>query len=270
MTCEKRGVFLLSERKFDEVPWTIGQTFAGVLFTLLPWLVFTLLLSVETTSSTTSRPKVFSFQQDIVHAVVQLVVGILSEGFFVIAPIYFAHRITQGWHHSGKTRWRTMLDTLGFRRFKVLSSCTLIIMFFLGLIAANILYGIFIAVFHLNIQTNDQVVLEQGPLLPLTTYVTLAMAVFIAPICEEVFFRSFTFMGLRRGMPLALCVIVSALLFAVAHADLPSFPVLFVIGLALAIIRWRTRSIWPGLLLHTLNNATSALFIVLTLHGGRF
>jgi uncharacterized protein len=255
----------LSQHESDEVPWTIEQTCVGVLFTLLPWLVFSFLLT--SSGSTTSQPKVFSVQQDIVNALVGLVVGIISEGIFLIAPAYFVNRTTDHPLHPEIARWRTMLDTLGFRRFNVLRSSRLIGLFFLALIAVNILYSDLITVFHLHIQTNDQVVLDRGRLLPITTYTTLAMAVFIAPICEEVFFRSFTFMGLRRGMPLALSIIVSALIFAIAHGDPASFLVLFCIGLALAILRWRTRSIWPGIILHTLNNAASALLIILSLHG---
>jgi membrane protease YdiL (CAAX protease family) len=254
----------------DEVPWNTQQTFAGVLFTLLPWLIFSLLLTVGAGlvpgAPTTSQPKVFSLQQDILNAVVGLIVGALSEGFFLVAPLYFARRATR-WSHSETARRRTILDTLGFRRFDILLSLILVFVFFLGMIAVNVLYSILITKFQLHIQTNDQVVLERGRVLPITTYVTLALAVFIAPTCEEVFFRSFTFMGLRRGMPLPLAVTVSALIFGVAHADPASFPILFVIGIALAIVRWRTRSIWPGILLHTLNNATSALLIIVTLHG---
>jgi membrane protease YdiL (CAAX protease family) len=60
---------------------------------------------------------------------------------------------------------------------------------------------------------------------------------------------------------------LSALIFAAAHFDPASFPVLFFIGLALAIARWRTRSIWPGIILHLLNNGLSAVLVVLALHG---
>ena len=253
------------QREFDEVPWTIQQTFIGVLFTLLPWLVFSFLLS--TSSSTTAQPKVFSLQQDIVNAVVGLIIGIIGEGIFLIAPAYFAHRTANHALYPQRARWRAMLNTLGFRRFNVLRSLALVILFFLGLIIVNDLYGLLITVFHLHIQTNDQRVLEHGRLLPIATYTTLAAAVLIAPICEEVFFRSFTFMGLRNGMTLAQSIVISGLIFAVAHDDPASFPVLFVIGLMLAIIRWRTRSIWPGIILHTLNNAASALLIILSLHG---
>jgi membrane protease YdiL (CAAX protease family) len=68
-------------------------------------------------------------------------------------------------------------------------------------------------------------------------------------------------------MPLALAVILSAFIFAAVHNDLPSFPVLFCIGILLALLRWRTRSLWPGILLHLLNNAWSAISILLILRG---
>jgi uncharacterized protein len=258
----------LLQHKFDEVPWTIQQTFASILLTLLPWLAFSFLLT--STGSTTPQPQNFSFQQDIENAIAALIVGIISEGIFLIAPAYIVNRTTSRSLQPWTARWRTMLDTLGFRRFNVLRSLALVVLFFVALIVVNDLYSLAITTFHLHIQTNDRVVLERGRVLPITMYTTLASAVLIAPICEEVFFRSFIFMGLLRGMPLALSTVLSALIFAVAHGDPASFPVLFVIGLALAIVRWRTHSIWPGIILHMLNNATSTLLIILTLHHIQF
>jgi membrane protease YdiL (CAAX protease family) len=258
----------LLQHDSDEVPWTIEQTLAGALFTLVPWLVFAFLLTKF--GSATPQPKVLSLQQDIMNAVVVLVVALISEGIFLVAPAYFVKRTISYALSPLRARQQTLLDTLGFRRFNVLRSLMLVILFFLGLIAVNVLYTLLITTFHLPIQTNDQIVLERGRVAPVSTYTTLAVAVLIAPICEEVFFRSFIFMGLRRGMPLTLAIVLSALLFGVAHGDPASFPVLFIIGLALAVLRWRTHSIWPGIILHTLNNATSALLIILVLRGVQF
>ncbi|MFL5707338.1 MAG: type II CAAX prenyl endopeptidase Rce1 family protein [Ktedonobacteraceae bacterium] len=39
------------------------------------------------------------------------------------------------------------------------------------------------------------------------------------------------------------------------------------IGLALAFLRWRTNSIWPGILLHMLNNSLGAFTIILVMNG---
>jgi membrane protease YdiL (CAAX protease family) len=43
--------------------------------------------------------------------------------------------------------------------------------------------------------------------------------------------------------------------------------VLLIIGLALAIIRWRTASIWPAMFLHMLNNGIGAASILLVMWG---
>src|SRR5258708_21288540 len=102
-----------------------------------------------------------------------------------------------------------------------------------------------ITALHLHVRTNDQVILENSRIAPITTYATLLVSVLIAPFCEEVFFRSFVFCGLLRGMSLVWSIIFSALIFGVAHADPASFAVLFFIGIALAYLRWRTHSIWP-------------------------
>ena len=74
-------------------------------------------------------------------------------------------------------------------------------------------------------------------------------------------------MGLRQAMPLGWAIVLSAFFFAVAHGDPGSFAVLFIIGLALAFLRWRTNSLWPGILLHLVNNGIGALAIILVMQG---
>jgi uncharacterized protein len=258
----------LLQREFDQVPWTMKQTLVGVFFTLLPWLIFFLIVTLGLPfTSTTPTPKAFSLQQDMANAVVGLVVSIISEGIFLLAPLHFAYRTMRYPLHPWTARWRALPDILGFRRFPILRSLALVVLSFVVVITVNYLYSLIITTFHLQIKTNDQMILDRGRVLPITTYTTLGMAVFIAPICEEIFFRSFTLMGLRRGMSVTPAIILSALIFALAHADPASFPVLFIIGMALAIVRLRTHSIWPSIILHTLNNATSALLIILILQG---
>ena len=143
----------------------------------------------------------------------------------------------------------------------------MIVLLFLTFYFVNGFYQYVITVFHLNLQTNDQVILQQSKEAPLTTYATLVASVLVAPICEETFFRGFVFAGFLNRMPVVVAILLSSLLFAVAHADLGSFAVLFFIGLALAFVRWRTRSGWPGILLHLLNNGIGALVIVLVMQG---
>ncbi len=249
------------EKQPDETPWTIQQTFLGTLLTIVPWILITVVLNNVSGRPVRNTP--LSLQADFTAALITFFVSSLVEGAFLIAPFYFASRAFR----PVATRTRLALKALGFRRFQAGVAFSWILLLSFVIFGANALYGYLIQTFHLPLQTNDQVILMFSKNAPLTTYATLIVAVFVAPVCEEVFFRGFVFAGLLRGMPVGWAIILSALIFAVAHGDPGSFAVLLIIGLALAFLRWRTKSLWPGIILHTLNNGGAALAIVLTMHG---
>jgi membrane protease YdiL (CAAX protease family) len=258
---EESMVNTLPDQKVDETPWTIQQTFLGIFLTLVPWVVLSILLTSSRGTALPTTP--LPTKVDTTSAVITFILSVLVEGAFLIAPFYFANRALRFVAHRGSH----VLRALGFRGFRPASSLSWIVLFFLAFVVVNMLYQDIINTLHLHLQTNDQVILQESKHAPLTTYATLLAAVLIAPICEEIFFRGFVFAGFLRSMPLVWAIILSALLFAVAHADPGSFAVLFFIGLALAFLRWRTRSLWPGILLHLLNNAVGALAIILTMLG---
>ncbi len=79
----------------------------------------------------------------------------------------------------------------------------------------------------------------------------------VAPVCEELFFRGFLFGALRRrGLPLAAGA--TGLTFGLAHVA--SAPIGFIVPLAalgviLCLLYERTRSLYPCIGLHCLNNS---------------
>ncbi|HLI07192.1 MAG TPA: type II CAAX endopeptidase family protein [Ktedonobacteraceae bacterium] len=250
------------EQKFDEVPWTIQQTFLGIALTLVPWIALALLLDLFTGSAVSSS-KPFPPQVDLINAIITFILSSLIEGAFLIAPLYFAVRA----YRSSPHKWSKAFEALGYRGFRIERALMWIVVLIVAILAVDNLYQYIIDVLHLHLQTNDQVLLARSKLEPLTIYATLLVAVFVAPFCEETYFRSFVFMGFTRAMPLIWAIIFSALVFGVAHADPGSFAVLVIIGLALAFLRWRTNSIWPGMMLHALNNAIAAIAVVLYMNG---
>lgn len=246
----------------DKAPWTIRQTFMGIFLTLFPWILLALLLNSlgggKAAGSGTLSP-----QRDLIAAIITLVFSSIIEGAFLIAPFYYANAAFRGITPHAKLALRA----LGFRKFPVAQTFFWIVVLTIAILAVNNIYQYLITVLHLNLQTNDQVLLAESKRAPLTTYATLLVAVFIAPFCEETFFRGFVFQGLRNGMLVGWAIVFSALLFGVAHADPGSFVVLFIIGIALAFLRWRTKSIWPGMILHMINNGIGALVIILYMQG---
>lgn len=253
-------------QKFDRVPWTIKQTFSGVLSTLVFWIAI-LLLNTFTgaSSSTSSQPaQPLPPQIDTINAIISLVFSVIIYSVFLIAPFYYAHKAQ---HNKTQDDTRSVWDMLGFRRFNLGLTVLLVLSAMAIIIFLNQAYSFLIQDFHLHLQTNDQVILKQSKIAPIATYAALFVAVFIAPFCEEIFFRSFTFMGLKNGMTLGVAIVLSALIFGAAHGDVGSFPILFCIGLALALTRQLTGSYWPGFFLHFLNNGLSAIFVIMVMNN---
>ncbi len=255
---------ILIEEKSHEVPWTVQQTFLGILLTLVPWVI--LALGLSSLNGPPSRTTPLPPQVDLVNAVIVFLFSTLIEVALLVAPFYFANAAMRS-STVEALRPRAVLRVLGFRAFNVGSAIFLVGVLFFAFFAINALYQYVLTVLHLHLQTNDQFILQQSKAAPLSTYATLIVSVLIAPVCEEVFFRGFVFPGLLCGMSPAWAIVLSALIFGVAHADPGSFAVLFFIGLALAFVRWRTDSLWPSILLHMLNNGVAALLIVLAMHG---
>ena len=81
-----------------------------------------------------------------------------------------------------------------------------------------------------------------------------AVVVIAAPIVEELTFRG---VGFRLLAPFGTIVAVvgTAVAFAADHGLVEGFPALFLFGLAVALVRLRTGSLYPGMLLHASFNA---------------
>jgi membrane protease YdiL (CAAX protease family) len=260
---EKQKSLQPQEPDNEPAPWTWRQTWLGIALTMLPWMALALALNNLGNSSSSSGSEALPLRVDLISAIITFIFSTLIEGAFLIAPFTIANRV----YRAIRSHGQLVLASLGFRSFSVRRAAFWIVGSMVLIFAVNILYSSIITAFHLNLQTNDQVILARSQQAPLTTYATLLVAVFIAPFCEEVFFRGFVLPGLRHRMSAALAIILSALLFAIAHVDPGSFAVLLVIGLLLGFVRWRTASIWPGILLHMLNNGIGAVSILLVMWG---
>ena len=83
---------------------------------------------------------------------------------------------------------------------------------------------------------------------------SMIVGVIFAPIVEEIFFRGFLFQGFRQRYGWIGGLLISAVIFAAAHFDLVAFLPTFLLGALLAYIYPRSNSVWPGIILHILNN----------------
>ncbi len=139
---------------------------------------------------------------------------------------------------------------LGLRRFKPSD-----VKWMFAAIGAYLLFSIvYIAIFGAPHQKD---IAEDFGTVP----VQVLLIVIAAPISEEVCFRGMLFGGLRERLPRLVAALISGLIFGGLHATtgISAVPPLIVFGFVLALLYEKTGSIWPGILLHMLNNSVALL-----------
>jgi len=84
---------------------------------------------------------------------------------------------------------------------------------------------------------------------------------FVAPAVEELTYRG---LGISLLMPwgVALSVIVSGVLFGAAHGLVVALPILAFFGIVNGVLRVRTDSVYPGMLLHAAFNGIALIAAV--------
>jgi uncharacterized protein len=82
----------------------------------------------------------------------------------------------------------------------------------------------------------------------------------LVPVVEELLFRGLGY-SLLRPLGRGFAVVAVGIAFAAAHGLVEAFPLLAVLGMGLAVIRERTRSVLPCIALHGLFNAIAMLAV---------
>ena len=89
------------------------------------------------------------------------------------------------------------------------------------------------------------------------------LAIFVAPVVEEIFFRGFMQPALIKSIGTYAGIFATALIFGLSHAQYLDYNVALVavtvIGLVLGTTRYYTGSVMPGIVAHLLNNFFAAL-----------
>lgn len=239
-----RGRLLSSAPRLDdEPPWGPWAAPAAVGGGLILGLFGSVLVGVAASAagSSLSHPT----------AAVSLSADLVFDVGFVVAALYLA---------AGAGRLRAA--DFGFRRVRLLLALKVLA---LAAIAYYVLTAVYASLVHLH--GSDKLPSELGG--SRSSLALAAAAVFvcvIAPIAEELFFRGFIFGALRRwritvdGRQLGpwLAAVVTGIFFGLVHAGSASSQYLIplgFLGFVLCLVRWRTRSLYPCMALHSINNS---------------
>jgi uncharacterized protein len=95
----------------------------------------------------------------------------------------------------------------------------------------------------------------------LSLFQSLLLLVVLAPICEELLFRGAFFSALMRRWGIWVAAVVPSFLWALGHIQYSGWFLLSLAGsgILLAIIRWKSGSLYPPLVLHAAANLEAML-----------
>jgi membrane protease YdiL (CAAX protease family) len=183
-----------------------------------------------------------AWTKDIATAPYLLLYAILGDGAMIAAALVLA-----------RTWLGAKLSSLGFTRFEGISHIVSGVAAGLALIiVSDIITAGQSKVFGSHPENVEEVLLTHHGLT--SFFFDLLSVAVLAPVAEEVLFRGVIFTGLVQRMPLALAAGLSGLIFGIAHLDFWSILPLSVIGVGLALLYYRTGSLWPNIVAHATVN----------------
>jgi uncharacterized protein len=214
----------------------------------------------------------------IAFAIVLLIVGLIGVRLAtgeqidqLSGPAQFALVATEIYGGFGLATWllivrrkRLAWGTLGFRPAPVRTILAMIpagvVLLFVNLLLLTPLTYFFGLGDPDAGKSQEEVFSPEGGLHALDYLWLIVPLVILAPLVEELAFRGLLYGYLRGRTNIAISVIVSALVFAVLHVVIPP---LFVMGVVLALIAQRTKSLLPGIALHATNTLLVVIFLAI-------
>lgn len=247
---------LRPDDRSDEPPWPVWTAPAAVLVGLVVGVLGSVVVAgIGAAAGSTSTTPAVSLISDVVF-----------DLGFVATALYFA---------STTGRRVVRPADFGYRRISV----------WLGIgafFAAGAGYLLVTAVYQSIVKLHGTDKLPSDLGISTSTAALVGAALFvcvIAPICEEFFFRGFIFGALRKwhinvaGHQIGtwLAAIETGILFGIAHTGSAAAQYLIplgFLGFVLCIVRWKTRSLYPCMALHSVNNSIALGYNELHWTGG--
>lgn len=156
------------------------------------------------------------------------------------------------------------VDSLAFHKFPIGKALGYVFLFFLAILMFESFWTYVLRL--VGVKPPD----SAGPIIELfgTSIISFVaiffLTVVVAPFAEEVFFRSFLYQAFRKRYGIYLGILISALIFGLFHFSFVVFPVFVVIGFFLGYIFEKYHSVYPAIMLHSLNNLFFFVVLVVT------
>ena len=99
---------------------------------------------------------------------------------------------------------------------------------------------------------------------PWKTALILLTAIVMAPIAEEMLFRGLVQRSLEHYREPAIAIVLTSVLFALVHFNPWTAIQVMLLGLVFGYVTWKSGSILPAIIMHSLNNLASLLLMNLS------
>ncbi|QQS59686.1 CPBP family intramembrane metalloprotease [Candidatus Peregrinibacteria bacterium] len=237
------------EKALPTAPWKPSDAVKMVLFSSLLLIIVSyggFFLAMQIWGQIPAAEFLLNNKQEIIIA------GILLQ---VLSQVGFLF-----WY--SRKKYGAGLSDLGFRKIPFKTTFGVFVLLFCTSIALQ--NGYFFGLNLLGIGsvansgTVEQLISERWISPPLL----FVFAGIIAPVLEELIFRGFLLSGFLKKMNAFHAIALSSLFFAAAHLHLGLFPVYFVLGVLLGTAFIRTKSLYPGIAFHAVNNTIAFIAVV--------
>lgn len=99
-------------------------------------------------------------------------------------------------------------------------------------------------------------------------FITFFVIALLAPVVEEIVFRGVLITSFQKVITPIGALILTSFLFSVAHGNLVQGMYSFVLGIVLAYIRIKSKSLWNSIAMHISFNCSNIIFYALGINPG--
>jgi len=194
------------------------------------------------------------------HALaVALLSGAIAIGSYALMLVP-ALAMARAARRHGVSFWQAV----GLRRFRVGQTLGLTVLVVLGGFVGTAAYATIAGAMGVAVQGNAADLAKGFGAGPLEIVIAFVLVGVVAPFVEEVTFRGIVFPSLKSAWGTVPAVLLSGGIFGVVHLQ-PTIAVpLALIGVVLALVFLRTRSLWSAIVAHCAFNTVS-LWLAFTL-----
>jgi len=225
----------LSQR---EVPWDTRAAWRGILALIVIDFIFVVVVSALGTVVGLPNP---------------LMVGVLTS-------LLYAGIAVLVYYLTG-SHWRE----LAFNKFSYFKAAGYVALSFAGVLFFGQIWASLLKMVGISSPDSSVPILKLFGNTPFGFVVIFLLTVIIAPVGEEIFFRSFLYQAFRQRYGIVVGILISATIFALFHFSMfAALPVFIFIGALLGLMFETFHSVYPAIMLHALNNFFFFIIFVLT------